>query len=252
LLWFEGHPAVDGLAPPASLAAAADRVHNGLLDLGLPLGRDGGIRRLDQTVTLRFSDRHDGLALLRGLAVLDIKRHKKAVYESAIGQPETVYLLGPGRSRRVLARCYDKGVESGTASPGELIRFENQSRFNRDVGELLTPSRVSESASFAGSAFAARFAPVAECAEGVTAAIAPVLADRVAELVADGDLSPAKGARLYGYLMMGDKLELPERTRRSWRSELRDLGLVLVDPMEDPLEVDLGEALDAALGAWSA
>ena len=35
------------------------------------------------------------------------------------------------RGRTILMRAYDKGVESGVASPGELIRFERQRRYRK-------------------------------------------------------------------------------------------------------------------------
>lgn len=250
-LWIEGHPAVDGLAPPKTLRTEQDRVLAGLEDHGLPIGRQGGIRRFDQTVTLRFQEPAEGMAFLQGMAAVDVPRTKPASY----GRPiETVYLLGLGRkTRRVLARCYDKGIEAGTARRGELIRLENQTRCSKDSADYINPETMSEFHHLAGSHFAHRFAPVAESVNGVHAATAPVLADRVAELIADGRMSASKGTRLLGYLVAGQRLDgsVPERTLRRWRHELREYGLVLVDPLADQIDVDLGDALWAAVEAWS-
>jgi len=250
MLWLEGHPAVEGLATPRTLQQAEERVLNGLLDLGLPTGRDGGLRRFDSTATLRFDHGAEGLAFMRGVAAVDLPRSKKAVYEGVHGEPQTVYILGPGRSRRVLGRLYDKGVESGTAPRGELIRLESQTRVGKEVAEYMTASAMTKHSGLAGSHFRNRFSPVAESVDGVHAATAPVLADRVAELVREGELTAAKGARLVGYLVCGDRLDLARTTQWRWRRELRAHGLVLVDPMKDQVDVDLGQPLEAALAAW--
>lgn len=253
MLWIEGHPAVDCLAPPKTLASAERRVLKDVHELGLPTGRDGGVRRYDSTVTLRFEQPAEGLAFLRGIAAIDFPRLKKAVYEGVHGDPETVYLIGPGGSKRILARCYDKGVEQGRGAPrGELIRLENQQRVPKLVAETLTATNMTKHSHLVGQTFANRFAPVAQSVDGIRAATAPVIADRLAELQREGRLSAAKAARLLGYLIAGERMDLPDRTARRWRAELREFGLVLVDPLGDDIDVDLGESLTAALAAWSA
>jgi hypothetical protein len=192
------------------------------------------------------------MAFLRGMAAVDLPGTKKAVWESSCGHPETVSIIGPGRSRRVLGRCYDKGVESGTAPRGELVRLESQTRVSKEVGAYMTAAAMSEHSGLVGHHFERRFSPVAASVDGIHVATAPILADRVAELVKDGSLSPSKGMRLVGYLVTGDRLELSRSTRYRWRAELREHGLVVADPSEDPIDVDLGQPLDAALAAWSA
>lgn len=251
MLWAEGHPAVDGLAAPKTLLDAQRRLLRGLRDVGLPVGRDGGLRRFDSTVTLRFDDPLRGLAFLRGLAAVDVPRMKKAVYEGSLGHPETVYLLGPGRSRRVLGRGYDKGVESGEAVRGTLVRLECQTRLPGEVGEYFTPELMTEHDQLVGAHFERRFAPVALSADGVHVGTAPALADRLAKLASEGRVSAAKAERLAGYLLVGERLDRGERTRRRRRAELREFGLIVGDPARDSVDVDLGEPLDAALAAWS-
>lgn len=243
--WFEGHPAVEGLAHPTTLATAEEALLGALADAGWPLGRDAGVGRLDLTVTLRFADPREGLAFLAALAHVDVPRVKPAVYGRP---PETVYFLGE-RSSRMLARVYDKGVEANTARAGELIRLEDQRRFQKSrrmrVAEYAGPtSRVPEM-------FTRRFAPVAESAHGLHAATLPVLAERMTQLVRDGAMTVREAERLAGSLLLHGEDLLPERTRRRRRRELRHHGLVLADAFADPLEVDVGEALDAALAAWS-
>lgn len=245
MLWCEGHPAVDGLAAPASLAVAEEQLLAGLSDVGMPLGRDGGVGRLDQTVTLEFGADDEGLLLLAGLAAVDVPRLKPAIYGRP---PETVYLLG-ARSGRALARAYDKGLESGTAPRGRLVRLENQTRFGKEA--RMRAQVHAEAPELPARLFEGRFAPVAESCHGITAATLPVLADEVRERVQDGRMTFREAERLSGYLLLGDALPVPRTTRWRRRRELRDHGLVLGDPLRDPLRVDLGGALEAALEAWS-
>jgi len=243
MLWAEGHPAVEGLAPPATLHRAEQQLLDALADAGLPVGRAGGIGRLDQTVTLEFDDPREGLCFLAGIAAVDVPRLKPAVYGRP---PETVYLLAEKTGRK-LARVYDKGVESNIAPPGRLVRLENQSRFgkqSRMSSETISSPEVSE------ALFKARFAPVAASCEGLTAATLPVLAEHLRERVRDGKMTAREAERLGGFLLVGGEgYSRPTRWRR--RRELREHGLVLADPLTDPIEVDLAEGVEAALAAWA-
>jgi hypothetical protein len=246
LLWIEGHPSVDGLASPGLLSSCLERSLEQLGDAGVPLGRDAGIGRLDLTATLRFADRRQGAAFLAAVAKVDVPRCKPAIYGSP---PETVYLLAE-RSGAKLARIYCKGTESRTAPYGELVRLEDQRRF-KGGSRLSTEAVVQNGEVLSNALFNRRFAPVALASEGVTIATADVLADRLAELVLEGRCSAAKGCRLLGFLVHGDRGMVPDRTARRWRAELRQLGLILADPMEDPLEVDVAAGVEAALEVWS-
>jgi hypothetical protein len=98
--------------------------------------------------------------------------------------------------------------------------------------------------------FAARFAPVAASAQGLTAATADVLADELVRRVEAGSMTGREAERLGGFLAVrGAGLSRATRTRR--RSELRKHGLVLADPLSDPVSVDLAEGIEAAVEAWS-
>jgi hypothetical protein len=240
MLWMEGHPAVEGLARPRDLVAAQERVLAALDAADLPAGRDGGCARLDTTVTLGTPDRETGLALLAGFAVVDVPRTKPVVWGRP---PETVYWTA-WASGKTLARAYDKGLESNLAARGRMIRLEAQTRYTKEARRAVTDLEPAQT-------FTKRFTPVAEATEGLTAATFPAVADRVAELVQEGRIKPLAASRLIGYLALQGRMAMPGRTRRRYRHELRELGLVLVDPLEDPVDVDLGEALDAALAAWS-
>lgn len=248
LMWLEGHPVVDGLAAPRTLDSCRDRVLGALDDHGLPVGRDGGVSRLDCTCTLEFPDERAGLAFLEGVSVAEVPRTKPAVYGRP---PETVYLLSRVGGRK-LARIYDKGVEARSAPPGRLVRLEDQRRFATNarmaLREYITDQGLAE------AHFRGRFAPLAESAQGLHAATLPVLAEELRRRVADGEVAYRQAERLMGYLALqnSDAIRLSQPTSWRRRKELRELGLVLVNPMEDPIDVDLGAALDAALEAWSA
>lgn len=240
MLWMEGHPSQDGLAHPRDLPAAEHRVLAALDAAGLPTGRDAGCSRLDVTTTLAAPDQQTGLTLLAGLGLVDVPRTKPSV----IGRPpQTVSWLSP-TGHKVLARAYDKGLEAGLAPRGRLIRLEAQTRYTKEA------RRAVKDLDPAG-AFARRFTPVAQAADGLTAATFPALKERVIELVQAGRLTPQQAERLIGHLAVGGRIRFPARTRYRRQRELRDHGLVMVDALADPIDVDLGEALDAALAAWS-
>jgi hypothetical protein len=246
MLSIEGHPAVDGLASPAALGKAEDRVLGEISDLGVPLGRDAGVGRLDQTTTLEFANPLEGRAFLEGLARVDVPRTKPAVY----GRPvETVYLLGQS-SGKVLARVYDKGVQTNSAEPGRFVRLENQTRFTKQA--RIRAKVHSDVPEFVSEKFRRRFAPVAASCEGLHAATAPVVAERLGDLVSEGAVSYREAERMLGFLLLQGT---PGAYRRTtvWRRrrELRAHGLVLVDPIEDPIDVDLAAGVEAALEAWS-
>lgn len=245
MLWIEGHPVDEGLAAPATLKDAERRVLDALDNAYMPTGKNGGIGRLDQTVTLRFDTPDQGIAFLYGVASADLPRSKPAVYGNP---PETVYVLAE-QSGRKLARVYDKGLESGTAERGQLIRLENQTRFGKEA--RMSADTLSDYPEFTSGKFRQRFAPLAESLDGVHAASLPVLAEHLAEKVHTGELTPRQAERFGGYLLLsGTRFGMPSRTRRRRRRELRDHGLVLANPLTDPVDVDLGEALDVALNAW--
>jgi hypothetical protein len=247
MLFMEGHPAVEGLAAVSDLCKAEATVLRALSDDHWPIGQDGGVSRMDQTVTLRFADPREGQVFLAGVAALDVPRCKPVIWGRP---PETVYFAAE-LSGKTLARVYDKGLESNSAPRGQLIRLENQSRYTKEA--RLPVSAFDEVPAFVSNKFQRRFAPLAESAQGLTAATLPILAQRIGEKVAAGELTTRQAERIAGYLLVGQQASRSyapaTRTRR--RRELRQHGFVLANPLSDPLEVDLGAALDEALAAWS-
>jgi hypothetical protein len=240
LLWMEGHPAEGRLASRAELPAAEQRLLEAVESAGLPTGRDAGCARLDSTATLAAPDMETGLTLLAGLGLVDVPRTKPSV----IGRPpQTVTWLSP-TGHKVLARAYDKGLEGSLAPRGRLIRLEAQTRYTKEARRAVIDLDPE-------GAFAKRFTPVAQSADGLTAATFPAVTDRVAELVTAGRITPQQAERLIGHLALTGKIALPRRTRFRRQRELRDAGLVMVDALNDPIDVDLGEALYTALAGWS-
>ena len=88
------------------------------------------LRRLDLAAELFFTASDGGargLRFLKGLSALDLPRQKSDTYRMN-GRVETINYRTPVRSK-IKVRIYDKGVESGSHSPGERIRIEHQHRW---------------------------------------------------------------------------------------------------------------------------
>jgi hypothetical protein len=241
MLWIEGHPSVEGLADPATL----EGVHGGLLDaldmVGLPRGRDAGLARVDGTVTLATSREVEVPATLAGLAALDVPRMKPVVHGRP---PQTVYFEG-GESSRKFARAYNKALEAGIAAPGGLLRLEDQRRFTRETRRYVTQIEP-------GKDFGRRFESMARSAEGVRAMTVPVLSRELAERVNGGEMTSREAERLLGHLVLesAGARKYSRSTLKRRRRELRDRGLVVADGFYEPVEIDLGETLNAARAAW--
>ncbi len=264
LLYAEGHPSPDGLCPPGVLPEAFDRLQNALLEEGVPLppglsrdecwptpyqreGGFAGVRRVDATVDLQMPSRADGLAVLAGVAAMAtaMPRSQAEVRyaKDGSGTVETVYLRGLS-GVKVLGRWYDKGLESASAARGLLVRAEDQRRYSRagrrTVGEL--------TAEYVKTKFHERFYPLWRASKGVIVAGPLVLTDRMVDLVEAGEMTVAKAHRLAGFVVLAKHgVRQPARTARRYRSELRELGLVVADGAMEEVEVDLHEVLERAL-----
>lgn len=271
LLFAEGHPRPDGLAGADDLPTAFDLVAEGLCDRGVlpppfrlrPIGGPGfvrpvvggtgfaGIRRLDSTVDLTFDDPSEGLAALAGVAALPLPRCKTQVIREVGGRRvETVYFRGSS-GKRVLGRWYDKGVESGATGRGLHVRPEDQRRFGKE-GRL--DLEAVASSTYVRDAFVRRFEPLWRAAKGVKVGGVMELAQRLAELQDDGEITPAEAKRIAGHLVL-DAANCHRQSQRQIyrdRASARAHGLVLADGVLDEVEVDLGDVLERALdsSAW--
>jgi hypothetical protein len=246
VLWIEGHPTVEGLADPAALNDLEADLLERLKLADVPTGRDAGLARVDATVTVRYDSAREGHAVLSALAALDLPRTKPVVFGKP---PQTFWLQSDSaKSARVLGRVYDKGLESGLAPAGQLVRFEDQRRYTKDLRRAVQEMDPE----YVARRFLGRFEPMRRSAAGVRVASLPVLSGELAERVNNDEITRGQANRLIGYLVMQQSgaRSMPARTERRIRRELRDQGLVLADDFFEPLDVDLGETVEAVAEPW--
>ena len=268
LVFAEGHPGGDRLGCPDDLPAVLGYLEQAMWDHGIPVSPRrsrsvwassrpqtadrsagfAGVRRLDATCDLAFASGAEGLAVLAGVAAMPLPRMKSSLWRAAGDRRiETVGFYG-STGKKMLARWYDKSVESGSGPPGTLIRPEDQRRWpaasRRDVEEL-TSGNVREK-------HRQRFLPLWRATKGVTVGGIPVLTEKIAEAVEAGELSPHEAIRAAGYLLLGDEVKLPRKTRYRHRRLCDDHGLVLADGVLQEVEVDLHDVLDEVMesDAW--
>lgn len=256
VLWFpgsrmlavEGHPGEqECLAPVGDLELAAEGLVSGLRDLGVAVDRypakPGGVRRVDLTCDIERTA-VVGSSILNCVAAVEPPGQIRSdVYRSKMGRAiETVAWRG---GRRTVSRVYDKGVERGNGrhSRGELIRFEDQRRFDRGS----RPPVDALADGYARYLFHTRFQALRAATRGVTVTTLQGVCERVEQLVDAGALTPAQGKKLLGTVMLSSQgIELGERTTR-WRQrrEARAAGLILADGvLQDGDEIDLSGELD--------
>lgn len=250
LLRVEGHPAgVAGvLASPDDIPGYAEDVLQALAMIGVRVREPLGVARCDGTVTLGFDDPAAGLATLAGVAAIVPPRMKVNTHRGeAI---ETVYYeTVTGRKR---ARWYDSGLKHGTAARGLNIRAEDQRLYDRSSRRL--DARKVTTASVR-QAFEKRFVTLAKLTEGVTVTGVPGIITKLAGRVRAGRCTVSKAERAMAaaeFLRAGHGDIYPKRTLARRRRELREEGLVVVEGELEPVDVDLGAVLEAALdrGVW--
>lgn len=261
LLAAEGHPGGEGvLASPEQLPAALAGLQRALeerLGAALPGPKRfehsshgfEGVRRLDVTADLRSESGAQGLAVLSGIAATRPRGRVAArVRRQAGGRAvETVDWL---TQRGIVARAYDKGLESNTAARGVITRLEAQNRwpsgYRRDVEEL--------TAAYVCRAFRKRFVPLWQASKGVTVVTMEKLAERLASLVQDGELTIGQAEQLCGYLVLESAGVRSGSRQTSWRRRklAEEVGLTIADGVLEPVEVNLSEVLEQAIdeGAW--
>lgn len=242
LVAFEGHPTPGALAAPAEVLRAGEWVRERADEL-FGVRRDRGVSRLDVTTTRPFERSVDARAFLAGMAAIELPRCE------SIRRGSPVHSIGWAHAsgRRLLARCYDKGLERG-GSAFESIRFEDQGRFSSSVGRPVIEQAADPE--FQRRRLVQRFAPMARATRGVKAMTVPVLARAIAEEVEYGYRTAAQAKELLGSLVLlrsGAREAVPRATRYRWEARLREAGFVGVDEWQESAEVDLGAELDAAL-----
>jgi hypothetical protein len=152
--------------------------------------------------------------------------------------------------RGIVARAYDKGLESNTAPRGERVRLESQNRWpsglRRDVDEL--------TAGFICGTFRRRFEPLWRASKGVKVVSMENLAGHLIELVDAQELTRAQAEKLCGFLVLeaAGMPSGPQATRWRRKQLAQRVGLATADGVTDEVEVDLAAALQDALAldAW--
>jgi hypothetical protein len=260
LLKAEGHPLDGGLCPPARLRARLGELSLSLWEADVPVpwacrrfkgsGREAagfaGFSRIDLTVDLSFPDGH-GTAVLKAVeAAAKWSGLMSRPERGRAGDTQTVYT----RSKSgVLARVYDKGLESLSHPAGHLIRPEAQWRWadrrrRPDEEDLGDPQAC---AAWMRERFRARFERW--CRGRIVVGDMSQLADEIARAIEAGRLTPRQGEALFGYIGMRGRGGVPgqkKRTRQLRERQVRQFGFVLVDGVLEPVEVDLGAVLSEA------
>lgn len=250
------------MAPPAALPAALSAIEAAINAAGVPVpwGHSrgawrphertpgfSGIRRLDTTLDVAFESVEEGQLVLTAIAALMPARHKVTVTHMYGGPAvETVAWHGY-RGKQMVARVYDKGVESGSAPRGQLIRLEDQRRFRRERRPSIDgvgPASVYEFVR-------RRFEPLRE-APTVTIGSFEALRGRIIELLESGAITPGLAERVISFLYLEQvpgAYRAPARTKRRRRQEVRQLGLMLSGMTGgERVDVELAPIFDVVLG----
>jgi hypothetical protein len=202
-------------------------------------GSTAALGRLDVAAELRFDDGRDGLAFLHALSLADVPWAKVGTEGKKRERIQTVTFRSV-RGRTILMRAYDKGIESGLAPAGEVIRFERQRRY-RKRDELSVSSAVDLDVGrlFTGRELEALVRVTAEVVCDQWGAI-----DRLSELVRWGWIKAPKADALAGFLVRGGEGHKQSTWYSRWAA-LRDLGIV-VDPLaRERSSVPVGKHLRA-------
>jgi hypothetical protein len=247
LTWAEGHPAADGLLAGGLEVAKSATMLREVVDELFGVIADRGVSRSDLTVTTKFDRPQEARAFLAGMAAVQLPRTET----TRRGHPVHSISWTAPNGRRILARCYDKGLERG-GEAFELARLEDQRRYSSNGRP---PVDVVADGDYMRGRFDARFGPVRKAVDGVKAATFPVIAQDLADQVRYGYRPWKEAERLAGSLVLlrggaGDGYS--RRTMYRRRAQLREAGYVVVDDVVEAVEVDLGEVVEQALAAeWS-
>jgi hypothetical protein len=276
LVFAAGHPQADGLCAGDSLHWRFGDLEHAIASMGLELRSDrarplrsrsdrpslysasmgegfGGLSRVDATINLETSRRAVGLATLAGIAAAVRDAPGKAdIFYGAHRGVETVSLRGHA-GRRIVGRWYDKGLESGTAFRGLVIRGEDQRRWSKP--DRRDPRDLSGLA--LRDSFRRRFYPLWQATKGVTVVGPVVIAEKLLALQEAGEIKRGEMERLMGHVLLtvvGGRQPGGLGRSAMYRREkrMRQFGLSLADGVLEEVEVDVGEVLEQALesDAW--
>jgi hypothetical protein len=232
------------LLPVADLRQGATSVSR---RFGFPVDASGAyLGRLDVAAELRFDDGADGLAFLHALSLTDVPWAKVGTEGKKREHIQTVNFRSV-RGRTILMRAYDKGVESGLAPPGELIRFERQRRYRkRDELPLSSALELDVARFFIGRELESLVHVASEVVCDEWGAV-----DRLNELVRCGLIKAAKADALAGFLARGGEGHKQSTWYSRW-SELRTLGIVVAPLARERSEVPVGRYIRDLAASFAA
>lgn len=257
-VWVEGRPdqivngrGHDELLPVDRLPEVDEVIRESLGRMGcdlLPTATEVG--RIDTTASVELGSRSEMQAALRAVEVAPPPLRRVQTYRKRDGTLESVAFVGPSRPK-VFERVYAEGPKHG-AERARFIRFEAQNRFgarNRLPLSEWTEDRVSDT-------FARRFDLYRERLGSVTIDGLDDLANELARLHSDGQVSSTACGSLIGYLVQrrndNHRGIWSDRTVRGYESELIRLGLSLDPKVETPVRLDLQALLDRMMSlSWA-
>jgi len=202
--------------------------------------------RLDVAAELRFADGRDGTAFLHALSLADVPWAKVGTEGRKRDPIETVTFRSV-KGRSVLMRAYDKGVESGLAPAGELVRFERQRRFRRSLEPSIQQALTYDLDDvFVGRELRSLVDVSAEVVCDLWGAV-----DRLNDLARSEVISASRADRLAGFLARRGESHKAS-TRYSRWADLRRLGII-VDPLaRERTTVPVGSYLRAMVDQLAA
>jgi hypothetical protein len=212
------------------------------------------VRRMDLATELRFHDPSDGLAVLDAASQITAAPLKTVCYRNE-GRTETVAFAAcsrkTGRVIRIVSRLYDKGVESDTHKPGERLRWETQTRYEKR--EQMRPEVMADED--IGAMWLKGFKACTGSAERLTVAPADLIEKAVLLAADEGKLSPALAERLAGTLIITRlrgagwwRDQGLDKTGARRRTELRKAGFATSSALNHAVE--LGPVVEALAAAW--
>jgi hypothetical protein len=240
----EGNPADGSLWAPGEVLDRGAAVRE-VIDATLGVRADRGVSRLDVTTSRRFVPA-EGRAFMAGMASLEMPRMEATRRGSP---PHSVWWTG-AKTAAIKARTYCESFKVAGREPFERLRLEDQRRFPNGrrpaIDQAADPDEQRR-------LFMRRFEPMRKAVDGVRAASFPVVAQALADEARYGYRDTREAERLAGALVLlsgGARDAYPRATFYRRRAELREAGFVVVEDFMEPVEVDLGDELERALGEF--
>jgi hypothetical protein len=234
------------LASPDSLALGARRAREVFAKLGIALGAEPVLRRLDLAGEIRFEHPADGLLFMRTVGGLQLAGHDQGRNASR----RQTRAVSWSRGRNIALRLYDAGDHHGTDPPGARLRLERQVR-NRKARQQ--PAEAFTRAVLA-DLYVAPMRAVIDAAP-VMRVLPPRAAElHLVELSRRGDISLAVAERQLGVIRLlelgldGSLWDAETASRR--HRELRGNGVAVGESSDGGAGVDVCAVLVALTHAW--